>query len=245
VTGCASKGDYYRCLLRAELVFENGVPEMRSDQCQAYYRCLLVGHYTVLAGHPAGLYSQILKGKEPVARAEVPPVARPRVAAAAPVADGSSDGDEILEPRAAAGGAVADGAAADSSSSSSSSSSPSSTSDGAEEGGGGGVDDDDAEAFPLLPGIVDGAPVAYENRRILSGYHRLILTCQHHMGCRKKRNLSLRGLDNFSMRQRIAYLAVWHQRGALLVGHENTSRFHVQHVKPIAAEIDAWMAAHP
>ena len=243
LTGCASKGDYYRCLLRTELLFENGVAEMRSDQCQAYYRCLLAGHYTVLAGHPAELYSQIFKGKEPVARAEAPPVARRRLAAA-PVAICSSDDDDILEPRAFAGGAVADGASAKFSSSSGSSSSPSSASHGAEPGGGGGGGDDD-RTLPDLPGIVYGAPVAYEDRCIMSGYHRLIMTCQHHMGCRKKRNLSLRGLHNFSMHQMIAYLAVWHQRGQGLRGCENTARFHVQHVKPTQAEIDAWMAANP
>ena len=66
-------------------------------------------------------------------------------------------------------------------------------------------DDSDSDAPYEFPPDLDGGVLAYEDSRKSLGYHRLILTCNMHHGCEKKRNLGHKQMCNFGEKEPLAF----------------------------------------
>ena len=103
---------------------------------------------------------------------------------------------------------------------------------------------DAAIAAPEVPppAIVDGARLRVEDRIVLSGYKRYILTCtdDRHVACIKHRNLHWRQTKNFGPCEPIVYLAVWHAKRADYL----TAGDHITLCRPTVPEIRAWLQAN-
>jgi hypothetical protein len=203
------------------------VTNMRSDEPAAYYECLLAGH-VVPGRKKAAWYRRILAGN---AGDDASEAEEGGVVVAPPSGEGLSDegdvSENVVEP--------ADNVGASSASSSSSSSGSSTSSSDESEASSVVMEAAAAETFPVA---IDGAPVHTEHR--FGQYHRLIMVCQHHERCFKKRNTNLLNAPcaDLGHWEAISYLAVWHQAGLGITREAHRG------IKPSPASQRAWAAAH-
>ena len=228
---------------------------MRSSEVRGYYDCLLRG-IEAPPREKASFYARLLRGgslaiadqqREHVEDKALP--LRDAEAVDEGEGDGSADagshasGDECSEAVASdeavgvgSGGGGGDGSGAhgshvsDYDGSSSVSSSSSSVEDVVDEDVVQDASDDDDEAWP---DELDGAVLAQEDRP--GEYHRLIMYCTWHAGCRKKRNTGWRQRQHFGRAEVLGFFSVWHAAGQTL-----SRRQHKKMVPKLAA-IEAWV----
>jgi hypothetical protein len=240
-SGVWTRSEYLRVLLKWDIVF-NHIASMKSNLPKTYYQCLL-RDIAVPPGEKSKFYANVLKANGVAAAEELDAledeaeaVVQERQALADDEAPPLQDEDavqedceqELLQ------------AIGESSSSSSSSSSSGDEAPGAPGAPVAPAAPDVVQAGDEWPSVIDGAHVKSDTYvGAHQAYHRLIVSCQHHVGCLRKHNTGLRQTATLGKREPLAFLAVWHQGGI--------GRSKAQHrdFYPTLAAMQAWLDANP
>lgn len=242
---------YFQCLLNWGSIWECGQLSLPSTEPQDFYRLILRGK-AVDPGHSSRHYKRALNPQAAGAEAQSDAL----VLAAQPDIPVPID-DIILEDHAGLLALPAPSAAlpapapregssnAEAQASCSSSSSSTCSEDVGREQPDDVIVDDSGNGFDYAAvKSLDGASLLVEDRRAepllgRAGYLRCVLRCEHHANCFKKRNAGENQTKELGPRQPLAFLAIWHKRGASLA----TKAEHAA-VTPSLREQRAWLTEH-
>jgi hypothetical protein len=223
-----SNREYFMCVLSLGNVFALGLRAMPSGQPQSFYKCLLRGKLVAPAlGNKE--YTRILQDDPLLALG----------AGAVPALEDDDDSDVILE-------AICDMDEPneidelfrnqDSPEPDHADSEPSVAAESHAESD----SDHILEADPVsgcvkdMPAHIAGARLRFECYHNI--YERYFLNCVHHADCIKSRNCGAAQTSHFGEWEPIAFLAVWHTKGAHVPAGQ-----HVEGVKPTLDEVREWL----
>jgi len=250
VSNAAHRSPYFQVLLQWEQL--PWLDRMRSDLVLDYYRCVLKG-YQVPPGRLAAWYASVLANEGDmlaiVAEADdavVQEATPKRARQDRDVAQPSDSGVRRLpQPRRrpiAAGGQQGSSSSSSSGGNGSESSSSSSSGGNSSSSSSGGNSSSSSTAVQEAPDA-QAWPAAIEGQRVTvearAQYSRIIVSCPHHPGCKRKRNTGLAQRQELGDRGPVAFLATW-----ILAGEHLSKEAH-QALKPVIADQKLWLERNP